>query len=721
MERLLEREERTTLLELLGVNPQTFRNVPLMKQAFKRACRKHHPDKGGGPEKMVLLNSLWQKYQEAVLDMRSTPEVFSESYGSSYFRNRYAAWASGVFTHGGPDPEPDLYCNESSDSELETDASPPSSPEPESSGYNSFPRDGRFSTSTPTSQEAPSAFREPEQPKTQPSTPSSSSGRSGPSPEEPAPKRRRPAEPMDGAGPSSQASFASTPPKEKAKVPDGPTDLPSCLFDFISHAVFSNKTVNGFIIYTTIEKASLLYDKIDKFKTEFKSVHKYEQESAGIGGAFLFLLTSSKHRLSAIKNFCNTFCTVSFLIVKMVLKPLELYRFICKSPFVEIKSSKSLFSTDFDDEGKEQACNWNSVAEFAVEYELDDPLIILAHYLDFAATPPCPKCDKPKTKAHLAHKTHHLNAVLFEASKSQRSICNQAADIVMAKKRLELQESTRVELLAKCFKKQLDKLKELDEIDIHHHMAGVAWYSCLFEDFDKKLYKILRLFTDNVAKQRNVLFRGPVNTGKTTCAAAIMDLVGGKSLNVNCPQDKLNFELGVAIDKFAVVFEDVKGPKSFNKKLQPGQGINNLDNLREYLDGAVPVNLERKHMNKRSQIFPPCIATMNEYLMPETVFIRFYYKLDFIAKPFLQRSLEKCPSLGRQRILQSGLTLFMLLMWYLPRSMFNPSLQEDIGTWKEIVEKTVSHAVFCHMLENVEAGDSPLLGILEEEDEEEDI
>nr|BCB97620.1 small T antigen [Bat polyomavirus] len=75
MERLLEREERTTLLELLGVNPQTFRNVPLMKQAFKRACRKHHPDKGGGPEKMVLLNSLWQKYQEAVLDMRSTPEV----------------------------------------------------------------------------------------------------------------------------------------------------------------------------------------------------------------------------------------------------------------------------------------------------------------------------------------------------------------------------------------------------------------------------------------------------------------------------------------------------------------------------------------------------------------------------------------------------------------------------------------------------------------------
>ncbi|BBG61975.1 small T antigen [Miniopterus schreibersi polyomavirus 4] len=75
MDRLLERGESKILLELLEVNPQCLRNLPLMRQAYKKACKKHHPDKGGDPEKMVQLNSLWQKYQQGMLEMRSTPEV----------------------------------------------------------------------------------------------------------------------------------------------------------------------------------------------------------------------------------------------------------------------------------------------------------------------------------------------------------------------------------------------------------------------------------------------------------------------------------------------------------------------------------------------------------------------------------------------------------------------------------------------------------------------
>lgn len=466
------------------------------------------------------------------------------------------------------------------------------------------------------------------------------------------------------------------------------------------------------MVYSTLEKAALLYEKIDKLKVEFKSLHRWEKSGSG----FLLLMTVTKHRLSAVKNFCQNFCTVSFLICKILLKPLECYRCICKSPFQEIKSNKILLSTDFDD-GKEEACNWNKVAEFAVEADLDDPLLILAHYLDFAAAYPCMKCLKPKIKAHEAHQDHHANAVLFEKAKSQRSICNQAADVVLAKRRLQLAESTREELLAKAFEKQLEKLKKIDEMQIINHMAGVAWYACLFEEFDVLLFNMLKLLTENIPKQRNILFRGPVNTGKTTLAAALMDLVHGKSLNVNCPSDKLNFELGCAIDRFAVVFEDVKGQNTLNKKLQPGQGINNLDNMRDYLDGAVPVNLEKKHVNKRSQIFPPCVCTMNEYMLPQTLYVRFHMKLNFVAKANLQSALDKTPVLLANRILQSGLTLFLLLMWYYPSTKFFQSLREEIATWKAIVEKTVTHEMFCKMLENVEVGESPLADIIEEEDE----
>lgn len=509
---------------------------------------------------------------------------------------------------------------------------------------------------------------------------------------------------MDGSYSSSQGSFASTPPKTKTTMPDSPTDLPSDFNDYISHAVFSNKTVNAFIIFSTLDKVSLLYEKIDKLKIEFKSMHKWNQPHTG----FLLILTTGKHRLSAVKNYCQTFCTVSFLVCKILLKPLECYRKLCASPYEEVRASKILLSTDFD-ESKEETCNWNKVAEFAVEADLDDPLLILAHYLDFAAMPAsCIKCANIKVKAHEHHAKHHNNAALFLKAKNQRAICSQAADIVHAKRRLALAESTRKELITKCFIKQLEALKKLDEMEIIIHMGGVAWYACLFDEFDVLLFNILKMLTENIPKQRNILFKGPVNTGKTTLAAAIMDLVGGKSLNINCPSDKLNFELGCAIDRFAVVFEDVKGQRALNKNLQTGQGINNLDNMRDYLDGAVPVNLERKHVNKRSQIFPPCIVTMNEYHVPETLWIRFYKKVNFSSKPNLQSALDKTPELLSQRILQKGLTLFLLLMWYFPMSSFCSSIREEIRDWKKIVENTVNYDMFCKMLENVEVGESPL-------------
>ncbi|BAX01883.1 small T antigen [Miniopterus schreibersii polyomavirus 2] len=72
MDRLLERDERKQLVQLLEVTPQAYYNVSLMRTAFKRVCRKLHPDKGGDPRQMTLLNSLWQRYQEGVIRLRTT-------------------------------------------------------------------------------------------------------------------------------------------------------------------------------------------------------------------------------------------------------------------------------------------------------------------------------------------------------------------------------------------------------------------------------------------------------------------------------------------------------------------------------------------------------------------------------------------------------------------------------------------------------------------------
>ncbi|BBG62096.1 large T antigen [Rhinolophus pearsonii polyomavirus 1] len=519
---------------------------------------------------------------------------------------------------------------------------------------------------------------------------------------------------------NSQSSFATPPKPKKQKTFHVPSDFPRELDSLLSNAVYSNKTVCSFLIYTTKEKADFLYSQLDKFKPEFKSKHSYED------AALVFLMTPSKHRVSAIKNFCATHCTVSFLLCKAVIKPVECYRTLCSEPFSLLEENKpGIYEFEFEEQ-KQPTVDWNKIAEFAELNRLDDPLVIMGLYLDFASNPgPCAKCNKQTLKMHYKyHEKHHKNAVLFKDSKAQKNICQQAADVVIAKRRVKVIECTRKELLSERFMVHFEKLADVfSDTQLHYYMAGVAWYTCMFEKIDEIVYKILKLLVENIPKKRNVLFRGPINSGKTTLAAAILDLVGGKTLNVNCPAEKLPFELGCAIDQFAVVFEDVKGQIALNKNLQPGQGVCNLDNLRDYLDGSVKVNLEKKHVNKKSQIFPPCITTMNDYMLPQTLYARYAYIINFAPKDYLKKSLEANDDLMTKRVLQSGITLLLMLVYYLPVSSFTEDVQESVTDWKQTIDRYIGYGKLLDMQSNILQGKDPLEGILydyEDEQQEEE-
>ncbi|UYP65709.1 small tumor antigen [Eptesicus serotinus polyomavirus 1] len=70
MDQALNREEKDTLCELLGIPRKCYGNYPLMKSSFRQACLKFHPDKGGDEALMQRLNSLWQRFQQAVYQLR---------------------------------------------------------------------------------------------------------------------------------------------------------------------------------------------------------------------------------------------------------------------------------------------------------------------------------------------------------------------------------------------------------------------------------------------------------------------------------------------------------------------------------------------------------------------------------------------------------------------------------------------------------------------------
>ncbi|WAA14054.1 Large T antigen [Pumfec polyomavirus LSF128] len=744
MDGVLSSAERRQLCSLLDLAPNHYGNIPLMKSAYKKACLRLHPDKGGDPTSMMTLNALWHKFTVTITELRSPNFQEDPIYGTPHFRawwfrkhygffpedhNPYAGnrrsrhrssageGTSGgnIFTpkpprsnssrtnlfgnsasQGSSDGDP-LFCEETLDdssSETEEDATEPDGTPGTESGPTDTP-DGTPGTPRPMFGDSGST--------------SASSSHAYSSATSPSPSRKRP--PTQPTSPSSGASFRSTPPKPKKHREDNtPVDFPDCLSDCLSNATLSNKTHQQFLIYTTQEKGELLYNKFsEKYKVEFCSLHSYKGRTA-----LLFLVLLSKHRVSAIKNFAATFCSVSFLLCKAVNKPPELYLLLGKPPFCLVKENKpGLWDHDFV-EPKDTSCNWNTLTNFACTYGLDDPMIILAHYLDFA-TPPgsCAKCKKPALKAHEAHHMHYENAKLFLKSKSQKSACQQAADVVIAKNRLKMAESSREDLLKDRMLAQLKKLQEMPLNLLYYHLAGVAWYKSMFLNFEHKVMKVLQLLCNNIPKKRNCLFRGPINSGKTSMAAAFIDLLDGRALNINCPQDKLNFELGCAQDMFMVCFEDVKGPRGLNKELPPGQGISNLDNLRDHLDGSVPVNLERKHQNKRSQVFPPSITTSNDYVFPETVLCRFALTLTFTHKPQLKKALDNCLEMQKHRVLQKGATLLLGLIWFLPLSTFDAELRDEIKLWKEAFQADIPEAHFDKMMSNIEQGLDPLNDLFE--------
>nr|AIF74279.1 large T [Bat polyomavirus] len=651
MDHVLSREECKRLMCLLDLSMEQWGNFPLMRKAFLHKCKILHPDKGGDQELAKELISLYKRVQESAPALNPDSQ-FSTTQIPTYGTPEWEEWWRSF------NKDFDLFCNEQFDrsDDDEEYRSPPGSQEeqPSTSGYG---------------------------------TQSQSQKRSSQ---------------------DSQDSQA-TPPKKK-KENKKPTEMPEDLLPFLSAAILSNKTVTNFLVFTTVEKSELLYRKLmDRFKATFISRHKLESHG------FVYLITPSRHRVSAIQNFAAALCSISFLIVKAVTKAFECYQHLCLPPYEkDFENIDGGLNRDFFDLPEEAArlVSWKLIAEYALQTHCDDVFLLLGQYQEFAQqVEGCKKCDEKIFFDHYNfHSMHHENAEIFLDCRNQKTICQQAVDGVIAQRRLIVTQMTREQLLVLRFKELFSRMESFFSAkstkNIKHFMAGAVWYMHFFEGINMKdfVMEFLQTMVDNIPKRRYWLFTGPVNTGKTTLACALLDLCGGKALNVNMPFEKINFELGVAIDQFMVVFEDVKGQASPNKDLPTGQGINNLDNLRDFLDGAVPVNLEKKHLNKKTQIFPPGIVTCNEYVLPVTLKVRMCRKVkfNFIKNQYLAFKRTDC--LSRHRIAQNAISLLLLLLYECAIDEFHQDLRNQVESWKKRIDEDIGDYLIDDMKANCVEG-----------------
>lgn len=327
--------------------------------------------------------------------------------------------------------------------------------------------------------------------------------------------------------------------------------------------------------------------------------------------------------------------------------------------------------------------------EFAQDNQVTDPVLLHGLYLYELSTPiqDCNLCKEDdglpeKYQNHRPHHIkHHSNAALFKGVREQKKACQHACDTVLASMRLKMKRETPTEHFVNRLYELVDKLARGHRVKSHAAM-GVLWgHMCpgSFVTFAETVYDaIVRC----QPKRRGLVFQGPYDCGKTTVAQAIRNFFGGCSLNVNAAKDRLPFELGGALDQRLVIFDDVLGSATGN--LNGGWGFKNLDQLRDHLDGAVPVGLERKHQQRVEQIFPPWIITCNEYTIPPSILARCRV-LKFqknLADPdgFMQRN-----NVTRQDMVTAE-AFVMALCIYLPTDFFPDKCQAWVQIIKDDVE-----------------------------------
>ncbi|AKT44372.1 large T-antigen [Erythrura gouldiae polyomavirus 1] len=524
--------------------------------------------------------------------------------------------------------EEDLYCEESLSSE-EEDVSPGPSQRAEDTGYGSF--SASFNASGP-SAEGPGGY----------------AGSASPPP-------------TPGSG-----SF-STPPKSQREI-YLPADVESCLLA----AKSVQSCPEGHLVVTTHQKLQdLQASLLDHFDNTGYLTAKWEG-----GFSFMLVLLTTGTRISTVHNFCKKHCTISPLCVRGVKKHClqKLVDVITRMPCCEVTAN--LLEREVCGE---KGFNYAMLNEFACKNNISDALFLLALYKRLATDPDnCSDCKTEKESTTLrqlkrkkpaghveAHKLHHINAKLFIQLREQKRACQGAVDTVLAERRFktltmtrEDQFNERIDTVLASMKDMLDSVQDTNEL-----CCAIQILNILIKD-PQAIADTIRTLVKNPPKRRYFVFRGTVNTGKTTVAAAILNLLTGASLNINGNPERLQFELGCAIDQMMVLFEDVKGQpeEDYEPYLPRGMGMANLDNLRDHLEGAVPVNLERKHQNKVSQIFPPGIITMNHYKIPLTVRVRCRSIIDFRKDDVFKKALDANPVIVQNRWLTRPETLLGLLI-----------------------------------------------------------
>lgn len=256
------------------------------------------------------------------------------------------------------------------------------------------------------------------------------------------------------------------------------------------------------------------------------------------------------------------------------------------------------------------------ICEYAMSHKIDNVMKLMVEYSHLAT--PCCLSPSKVTNDHLEdHKEHKENAISFKHLSDRKRAAQNAVQTVVAELFVEISKEEPHKYIDRRSRELSDIILEQTDPEFF----GLAWFYSHYHIPSKKFNNFAKLvlnsFIYGTPRLRWTIFQGDYKSGKTSFSSAFTEFFEGVTININVDKNRLSFFLGNALGKRFVLFDDVKGRVDNKRKslLTSGNGFQNLDDLRDHLDGHVKVQLEKKNQQPVEQKFPPGIITCNKYVV----------------------------------------------------------------------------------------------------------
>lgn len=263
----------------------------------------------------------------------------------------------------------------------------------------------------------------------------------------------------------------------------------------------------------------------------------------------------------------------------------------------------NLQNSDYYTAPDKKMFNYKLFTDYAIKRKIKSPYTLTYEYSELS---------KDDSEFHLEHPGHLENAKLYVKLANRFKHSSAACKVFQAYQTEMIEQFSNEQFIVNEINSIIENSLAMSDEEFYDYYARAHLTKTMYgtATCSKLLYFGFLYFQKALPRKRWIALFEENDAGASSIANAFKELFNGVNININVKDETRRcFQLGMAIGRRYVIFDDVRGP-----------GFTNLDTcMRDALDGRHKIILEPKYRDPVEQFFPPGMITTKSYMFTEVL------------------------------------------------------------------------------------------------------